>query len=179
MTQRTTVSIRRSLAAAAAVLIALTVGGTAAAAPAQAADSCTVKFHPLTWTVDAQDNSNYVWDADGNLVWTGQPTVGIGFQGFFDVTNNGAPIDSWSVRWRTPRATHLAGAGVFNATYQGSINILTEVLWLAKAPVWSTSLATGQHASFGFQGVLRDPAATWSSIVTRFSLSGNACTILN
>jgi len=161
-----------------AVLTAVTLAGVAVAAPAQAAGSCTVGFRPIYWTVDIDGKPNYGWVGD-TWTWNGQPTAGVGFQGFFDVLNVGDPINPWTADWLTARGTVLAGAGIFNATFQLRQQVGNHTEWAASAPDWSTSLPTGGHTSFGFQGIVPSRSGSVGRIVSSFSLAGTACTFVN
>jgi hypothetical protein len=168
----------KRLAAAATLLLASTVGMVAAAGPAQAAPSCTVRITPNSWTVDANDNSNYYWDSTGHLTWNGRPTAGIGFLDTFEVTNTGDPVHGWTVAFSTPPNTHLVGARVYSATLISSTNSPTGTGWQLGAAPWNPDLATGGRASFGMQGVVSDPTLTRVAI-SGFSLGAQPCTVLS
>jgi Cellulose binding domain len=177
MKSRITRTTRRSAALAAALLAVSALIGIAAA-PAQAATGCEVRFRPNTWTVDADDQPNYVWNGT-EYVWNGVPTAGIGFVGDFTVTNTGDPITGWTAMWFNPPATRLVGNGLFNATLVRRLGLTSFTVWMVKAPAWNADLRSGGTATFGYQGVVPDPTLDPAKLLTTFRLSGRTCTIVS
>jgi len=167
--------------AAVTLLIASALVGVAGAGPTQAAAAtCSVRFPVNTWTVDANDQSNYTLDDTGVAVWTGQPTAGVAFLGTLQVTNAGDALDPWKVAWTTPPNTRLLGAGIFNAGLVRRSAYPKDTLWVASPLMnWPTSLPAGGRLTFGFEGVVPDPTITRSQLLTTFALPGRTCTIVS
>jgi len=176
MTVWVSTKIRKS-AAAMILLMASSLVAAAAASPARAAAStCTVDFRVSTWTVDADDKPNVDVDGEGNVVWTGEPTVGIGFLGSFTVTNTGDALNPWKAAFETPPATRAVGNGLFSAKLLKRTALPQHTLWVVSPLGWNANLPTGGTVTFYLQGVVPDPTITRSQLLTTFALPGRTCT---
>jgi endoglucanase len=87
-----------------------------------------------------------------------------GFQAGITITNNGAPITSWTLAYTFPNAQQVSGG--WNGTFTQSGQFVT----VANAS-WNGALATGGSASIGFTGTV---GAT-NAVPTYFTVNGFAC----
>jgi len=137
-----TTRLRNLAVAVTAVAACLTGGAVASTVTANAATvGCQVAY-----TVSSQ--------------WTG------GFGANVAVTNLGAPVTSWTVRWAFPAAGQTV-TQAWNATVTQSGTAVTAVNLS-----YNGSLATGGGTSFGFNGAW----TTSNPIPASFTLNGVACT---
>jgi len=169
------------LSAAATMLLASTLGGVAAAGPAQAAASCTVNYRlARIFSIDPFSNPTYVPDGHGGLIPTGAPTIGYSFLGTFDMTNLGDALQPWTAAWVTPAATFLTGSGIYNARLTGLMLTDDDTQWQVASPLqYNNSIPPGGTMSFGFEAKVLSPYVDTSHLISSFSLSGRACTIVS
>jgi len=121
---------------------ALAAGALAAVAapPASAASTCTVAYSVVN-------------------NWPG------GFQVGITVTNNGAPITSWTLAFTFPNAQQISGG--WSGTYTQSGQYVT-----VASMSYNGALSPGASTSFGFQGTWTASDAAPAS----FTLNGTTCT---
>jgi hypothetical protein len=91
--------------------------------------------------------------------WTG------GFTADVKVTNNAAPVTSWTLTWTFAGDQRITSA--WNATVTQNAASVS-----AASLAWNGSLGTGASASFGFQGTFTGTTAT----PTNFAVNGTPCT---
>jgi len=87
-----------------------------------------------------------------------------GFQAAVNVTNNAAPLTSWTLAFQFPNSQQITNG--WNAVWSQSGPQVT-----AANAAWNGNLGTGQTANLGFVG-------TWSGsndVPTYFTLNGAAC----
>jgi endoglucanase len=116
--------------------------GTAAAVPGSAAaatSTCTVAYSVV--------NS---WPS--------------GFQGGITITNNGAPITSWTLAFTFPNAQQVSGG--WDGTYTQSGQYLT-----VASESWNGALAPGGSTSIGFTGMV----GAANAVPAYFTVNGYAC----
>ena len=89
-----------------------------------------------------------------------------GFQAGVKVTNLGAPVSGWTLRFTMPDAGQRVAQG-WNATWSQSGSAVSAV-----AVDWNRTLATGAAADLGFSGTLTGA----NPKPTAFTLNGVACT---
>lgn len=89
-----------------------------------------------------------------------------GFQAGVKVTNLGAPVSGWTLRFTMPDAGQRVAQG-WNATWSQSGSAVSAV-----AVDWNRTLATGAAADLGFSGTLTGA----NPKPTTFTLNGVACT---
>ena len=103
--------------------------------------------------------------SDVNIEWTITQNWGTGYQGSVRVTNNsGRAIDPWSVT--VPYANGISSA--WDATAAPTADG-----YRFSGPTWSTALASGSSATFGFVGSPRGGALVPGSC----SITGGSCSI--
>ena len=103
--------------------------------------------------------------SDVNIDWTITQDWGTGYQGSVRVTNNsGRAIDPWSVT--VPYANGISSA--WDATAAPTADG-----YRFSGPTWSTALASGSSATFGFVGSPRGGALVPGSC----SIAGGTCSI--
>ena len=90
--------------------------------------------------------------------WTG------GFTADVKLTNNAAPVTSWTLTWTFPGDQRITSA--WNATVTQSAAAVT-----ASSLSWNGSLGTGGSASFGFQGTF----AASNAKPANFAMNGVSC----
>ncbi|CAL9513376.1 hypothetical protein SUDANB121_03704 [Nocardiopsis dassonvillei] len=87
---------------------------------------------------------------------------GSGFTADVTLTNHGPGVSPWSLGWDFPGSQRITNAWNATATQSGASVTAT-------APAWAPGLATGQSATFGFQGTGSGAAPT------AFTLNGTSC----
>ena len=132
------IRVLTGLLGAAALVLGLATASPAAPAAA-ATSSCTVAYSVV--------NS-----------WPG------GFQGGITITNNAAPITSWTLAFTCPNAQQVSGGwgGTFTQTGQ-YVSVTSES--------WDGALATGGSTTIGFTGTV---GAT-NAVPSYFTINGLAC----
>ena len=120
---------------------ALVAGAVVAAVPeaASAASSCTVAYSVV--------NS-----------WPG------GFQGGITITNNGAPITSWTLAFTFPNAQQVSGGWEGTFTQTGQYLTVT-------SESYDGALATGGSVTLGFTGTV----GSVNAVPSYFTVNGYAC----
>jgi hypothetical protein len=91
--------------------------------------------------------------------WTG------GFTADVKVTNNAAPITSWTLTWTFTGDQRITSA--WNATVTQTAQAVT-----AASLAWNGALGTGASTSFGFQGTV----TTTNPAPADFAVNGTSCT---
>jgi hypothetical protein len=129
---------QRHLAVAAAALVAGTGLFVAVAPAANAATACTVDYAVSGWSA--------------------------GYTAEVKVTNNGAPVTSWTLSWTY--AGNQAVTSAWNATVSQAGATVT-----ATPAAFNSTLATGASASFGLQGTY----AGTNAAPTEFTFNGVSC----
>ncbi|MFC4014765.1 cellulose binding domain-containing protein [Nonomuraea purpurea] len=115
---------------------------------------------PLTFTTGTPAGSSC------SVRLTDQNDWGSGYVGAIDITNNGAPINGWTLTFEWPRAWQSLGSGWGGVwTQTGSeVKVVNEAA--------NPSLGTGATATIGFVGNYSGP----NVLPSVFTLNGTVCT---